>query len=56
MLSLARDRRAHGFRGNFFIIRKCAATPRGARFLVSAVYLRGDERANLPYENDCGPF
>jgi hypothetical protein len=43
----------HGIHNNIWIM---VSMDRGARFLVSAVYLKGDERANLPYENDCGPF
>lgn len=27
----------------------------GGRYLASAIYFEGNERANLPYESDCGP-
>lgn len=26
----------------------------GGRYMASAIFFVGDERANLPYENDCG--
>ena len=27
----------------------------GGRYMASAIFFKGNERANLPYENDCGP-
>ncbi|WP_156213454.1 hypothetical protein [Lentzea aerocolonigenes] len=26
----------------------------GGRYMASAIFFKGNERANLPYENDCG--
>jgi hypothetical protein len=43
----------HGIYNNIWIM---VSMNSGGRYLSSAIYFKGDERANLPYENDCGPF
>lgn len=43
---------AHGIYNNVWIM---VSMNSGGRYLASAIYFKGNERANLPYENDCGP-
>ncbi|MDT7788261.1 MAG: hypothetical protein QOF58_6680 [Pseudonocardiales bacterium] len=43
----------HGIYNNIWIM---VSMNSGGRYLASAIYFRGNERANLPYENDCGPY
>ncbi|SER71013.1 hypothetical protein SAMN05216188_114103 [Lentzea xinjiangensis] len=44
---------ALGYSNNVWIM---VSMNSGGRYLVSAIYFEGNERANLPYENDCGPY
>lgn len=43
----------HGIYNNIWIM---VSMNSGGRYLASAIYFKGNERANLPYENDCGPY
>ena len=43
----------HGIYNNIWIM---VSLMDGGRYLASAIYFKGNERANLPYENDCGPY
>lgn len=43
----------HGIYNNIWIM---VSMKGGDRYLASAIYFKGNERANLPYENDCGPY
>lgn len=42
---------AYGIYNNIWI--KVSAMD-GGRYMASAIFFKGNERANLPYENDCG--
>jgi hypothetical protein len=44
----------HGIANNIWIM--VGLNTRGDRYLASAIYFKGNERANVPYENDCGPY
>jgi hypothetical protein len=44
----------HGIANNIWIM--VGLSSRGDRYLASAIYFKGNERGNVPYENDCGPL
>jgi len=44
----------HGIRNNIWIM--VGLNVQGDRRLASAIYFTGDERGNVPYEQDCGPL
>jgi hypothetical protein len=44
----------HGIANNIWIM--VGLNTRGDRYLASAIYFKGNERGNVPYEQDCGPY